>query len=88
MDVYERFTPHPMAANEVKTIPGPVLSGFLAWTSGTITVVGRDAQGTADVTLVDECPVTAGIYTPIPMKLPSPGFTVTLAGGASGTLCV
>jgi hypothetical protein len=51
-------------------------------------VTAKDALGTSDVTLVDAVPVTAGIYTPIPITVPATGFTVTLGGGASGTLMV
>jgi len=86
--VRERFSPKPMAANAVLTITGPYLGGFLCKTSGTITIVSKDAGGTIDVTLVDAVPVTAGIYTPIPIVVPATGYTVTLAGGASGTLMV
>lgn len=88
MQVRERFSPKPMAANAVLAIAGPVLGGFLAKTSGTITIVSKDAAGTADVTLVDAVPVTAGVYTPIPIIVPATGYTVTLAAGASGTLMV
>lgn len=86
--VRERFSPKPMAANTTLAIAGPYLGGFLAKTSGTISIVAKDATGTNDVTLVDAVPVTAGIYTPIPIVVPATGYTVTLAGGASGTLMV
>lgn len=86
--VRERFNPIPMAANANYNVTGMHIGGFLAKTSGTITVVSKNAQGTADVTLVDAVPVTAGIYTPLPMIFPAVGATVTLAGGASGTLLV
>lgn len=86
--IRERFSPKPMAANATLTIAGPYLGGFLAKISGTISVVAKDALGTSDVTLVDAVPVTAGIYTPIPIVVPATSYTVTLAGGASGTLMV
>ena len=87
-NVRERFSPKLMAANASLEIKGPYLRGFLAKTAGTISVASKDALGTSDVTLVDAVPVTAGIYTPIPIVVPATGYTVTLAGGASGTLMV
>lgn len=88
MQVRERFSPKLMAADSSLAITGPYLGGFLAKTSGTISVTAKDALGTSDVTLVDAVPVTAGGYTPIPIVVPATGYTVTLAGGASGTLMV
>lgn len=86
--VRESFNPVPMAADSSYDIKGSHMGGFLAKTSGTISVVSKDALGTNDVTLVDAVPVTAGIYTPIPINFPAINGTVTLAGGASGTLMV
>ena len=82
--IQERYTPVPMAANTTFTLSAiGNISGFLAVTSGTLTVV--DSLG---VTVVAAVPVTAGIYTPMPYRLAGGGGlpTVTLAGGASGTL--
>lgn len=87
-NVRERFSPKPMAANATIQVVGTEIGGFLAKTGGTISVVAKDSLGTSDVTLVDAVPVTAGIYTPIPIVVPAVGYTVTLAGGASGTLMV
>jgi hypothetical protein len=68
------------------------MGGFLSKTSGTITVTSFSADGSTVVTLVDAVPLTAGIYTPIPMVFPAGNAginaTVTLGGGASGTLMV
>lgn len=86
--VRESFSPVLMAANASYTIRGIYLGGFLAKTSGTITITAPSANGLTTVTLVDAVPVTAGIYTPIPIVFPSAHATVTLAGGASGTLMV
>lgn len=81
-EVAERYTPHPMAANASTTVGGTGLGGFLAVTSGTLTVT--DANGTV---LVNAVPVTAGVYTPMPLRSrTSQGYVVQLAGGASGTL--
>lgn len=86
--VRESFNGIPMGANTSFTIRGSHMGGFLAKTSGTISVVSKDSLGITDLTLVDAVPVTAGIYTPIPLNFPAINGTVTLAGGASGTLMV
>lgn len=88
MQVRERFTPKPLGVNATIEIPGLYLGGFLAKISGTISVVAKNSLGTGTTTVVDAVPVTAGVYTPIPLVLESPGYTVTLGGGASGTLLV
>lgn len=89
MNVRERFNPVPMVANTSYVVRGPSMGGFLAKTSGTITVAADNALGTSLVTYVDAVPVTAGTYTPIPLEFPTgAGGTITLAGGASGTLFV
>lgn len=89
-NVRERFGPVPMGVDESRTVGAIALGGFLAVTSGTLTVTTPSGQiGVADVTLVNAVPVTEGIYTPMPFSMPtSQGFTVTLADGASGTLAV
>jgi hypothetical protein len=61
--------------------PGSFIAGFLAVTSGTLTL--RDNQGVIEINAV---PVTAGVYTPMPFMTGGPGSSVELAGGASGTL--
>lgn len=84
MNVRERFRPVPMAADTSTETPGTAIGGFLAKTSGTITMT--DADGTV---LVDAVPVTAGIFTPLPFIFKtSAGGEITLGGGASGTLGV
>lgn len=83
--VRERFNPVPLGANEVYETYGPAIGGFLAKTAGTITV--KDRRSGTDV--VDAVPVVEGVYLPIPMVFYSgEGGTITLAGGASGTLFV
>lgn len=80
--VREAFATRLMAANASLICGGAVLGGFLAKTSGAISVT--DA---ANNLLVDAVPVTAGIYTPIPIQFQQAGgYTVALSGGASGTL--
>lgn len=86
--VRERFSPHLMGVDATYEIRGPHMGGFLAKTSGTITITGPSADGLSTETLVDAHPLTAGIYTPIPMMFPYRTAVVQLAGGASGTLMV
>jgi len=76
----EAYSAQAMAANATFQ-PGSFIAGFLAKTGGTLTLT--DAAG---VVRVDAVPVTAGVYTPMPFFTGGPGATVTLAGGASGTL--
>lgn len=79
--VQERFKAAAMAANSTATLTGRELGGFLATVAGTLDV--DDVDGTA---IVDALPVTAGIFYPLPMLINKPGATVTLSGGAAGTL--
>jgi len=73
-----------MGVDSSTSIGGQNIGGFLAKTTGTITVV--DGAGN---TLVDAVPVTAGAYLPLPFLIEARGVTtVTLADGASGTLAV
>ena len=84
--IQERYRPVPMAANATLSLTATGnIAGFLAITSGTLTVV--DSKG---VTVINGVAVTAGIYTPMPFLLSGGGLdsTITLAGGASGTLGV
>lgn len=84
MQVREAFTPHAMAANASRKVPGTYLGGFLAVTGGTITIT--DFDGTV---LVNAFPLTAGVMSPILINFSSgSGGDVVLAGGASGTLLV
>lgn len=79
--VKEHYHPTPMAANASAKI-GVTLAGFLCTVSGNLTVT--DANGT---TLVNTLPVTAGQFIRLPiLSLTNAGMTVTLAGGAQGTL--
>ncbi len=80
----------PMTANSTVVLGGNHLYGFLAKVSGTITVTLKNGNTGTIVSevVVDAVPVTAGVYTPIPITFPSSpeGCTVTLGGGATGTL--
>ena len=88
MQVRERFNPVPMAANTAYEVKGLQIAGFLPTVSGTLTVAGKAADGLTAVTFVNAVPVTAGVYVPLPCSFTVPGTTVTLAGGAAGTLFV
>ena len=90
--VREPFRPVAIGTNGSLVLSGGHLGAFLAKTSGTITItitVGS-YNGASVVTILDAVPVTAGIFTPIPAAFDSVqnGCTVTLAGGAAGTLFV
>ena len=82
--VRETYRPVLMAADASEVIGGARLGGFLAATAGTLTVT--DFDGTVHV---NAHPVTEGQDVPLPLYFNSlQGGTVTLAGGASGTLFV
>jgi hypothetical protein len=81
MIMKEYYGAHPMAANATQKV-GAAIAGFLPTVGGTLTVT--DADGT---TIVNAVPVTAGIYVKIPLMFNgAAGGSVTLAGGAAGTL--
>lgn len=81
--VREQYRPQVMEADTSFPCGGRQLGGFLASVSGTITIT-RDRDG---IVMVPVTPVTAGVMTPLPLIFDGP-FTVTLAGGAAGTLLV
>lgn len=80
--VKEHYAAKPMAANSTLKC-GVTIAGFLCTVAGTLTVT--DADGTV---LVNALPITAnGLFIRIPLLAnTSAGCTVTLAGGAAGTL--
>lgn len=86
-NITERYKPVLMGVDASYKVTSQGLGFFLAKTSGAITITS--ALG---VTLLDAVAVTAGVYLPIPILLMGPtndiGGTVTLSGGASGTLGV
>ena len=77
----ERYHPHSFAVNESRIMTGSGLGGFICVTAGSISVISR--LGTAILT---SFPVAAGTVYGLPMYLGVNGFTVTLAGGASGVV--
>lgn len=87
-NVRERYNGVPIAANGNYKVQGTHIAGFLATVAGTLTVTGTAADGTSAVTFVNALPVTAGQYVKIPLEVTVAPLTVTLAGGAAGTLFV
>ncbi len=84
MNVRERFRAQPMGANASYKVGGASIGGFICVTSGTLTVTDADAT-----VLVNGVAVTAGLMIAIPIFFnTSAGGTVTLAGGAVGTLLI
>ena len=81
--ITERYSPLPLAVNTVTLLPqgSPTgICGFLCVTSGTLSVTRLDG-----VVVVNTIPVTAGTYLAMPFYIGA-NATITLAGGASGTL--
>lgn len=78
----EHYAAHPMGANATR-VCGVAIAGFLCTVAGTITVT--DANGTV---LLNAFPITAnGMFIRLPILAEtSQGLTVTLGGGAAGTL--
>lgn len=84
MNVRELFRAQPMGANTSYRVAGAHISGFLPTVAGTLTVTDADAT-----VLVVAVPVTAGVFVKLPMQFnTSMGGTITLAGGAAGTLFI
>lgn len=81
MQIQKHYNGKPMGANATQKC-GAGIAGFLPTISGTLTAT--DADGTV---LVNAVPVTAGVYVEIPLGFhTSAGGSVTLGGGAAGTL--
>lgn len=77
----EHYSAKPIGVDGSLTI-GVTVAGFLCVVSGTLTITDKD--GTV---LVNALPVTAGQWTRIPLLTnTNAGATVTLGGGAAGTL--
>jgi hypothetical protein len=81
VQIQEHYNGKPIGVNGTLKC-GAGIAGFLPTVSGTLTAT--DADGTV---LVNAVPVTAGVYVKIPLGFhTSSGGSVTLAGGAAGTL--
>lgn len=88
--VTESFGPIPFAADADGLIigsQGGALGGFLCTASGTVTLsYGQSGGGAA---IVNQVPVSAGVFLPMPFEIPPGVFLfATLAGGAAGTFAV
>lgn len=84
MQVREQYKIVDVASNTSDIVfHGKLIGGFLAKTSGTITIKDHN-----DNTIIDAFPVTAGNSTPLPIIMPGQQGTITSAGGASGYLLV
>ena len=78
--IKEYYRPQPLAANAVYVSNASHIAGFLATVAGTITVA--DGGG---VVVLNAMPLVLG-FNRIPLQLNTTASTVTLAGGAAGTL--
>lgn len=85
MRVLEYYNMHPMAANASYILTNGRIHGFLPTVTGTLTLT--DGNGNV---LINAVPVTAGIFLWIPgmwnIQDVKRDATLTLAGGAAGTL--
>lgn len=81
MQIRENFNGKPIGVNgTLKT--GMMIAGFLPTISGTLTCT--DDDGAVPINAV---PVTAGVFVRIPLAFhTTSGGTVSLGGGAAGTL--
>lgn len=82
-----RYNPLPIGANSTVQITGSRIGGFLCTTSGTLTIVRNNEDGTT-TTLINALAVTAGQWVDMPFYLSSHGGTATTAGGGVGVLAV
>jgi len=82
MLVQESFVARPVAANGTLTLTGAKrIGGFTADIDGSLTLT---INGVAVLTA---CPVTAGVYLPLPYEIVG-ASSLTLSGGARGCAAV
>lgn len=81
MNITQRYNAEAVAANGSLSITGDSVYGFICVTAGTITITRSDGS-----TALNAFPVAAGSLYPLSIYLGGTGGTVTLAGGASGTV--
>lgn len=80
--IQERYNPVVVGVDTTVKVNSQAIGGFLAVTSGSITIVNG-----AGTTVLSAFPVTSGVYVPLVMYLGGPSVpTFATAGGASGTL--
>lgn len=86
--IQEKYRPQVMAANSTYVSKSTGLGGFICTVSGSMTITSVAGPSGVTVPMLTAMPVTAGIYYPLVMLTPSNnnGATVTLSGGAAGTL--
>jgi len=85
-----RYTPVPVGVNATVTSKtANAVGGFLALTSGTITLSNNNVvQAVSEpLTIVTAFPVVAGTWYTLPF-ITQGGYTLVAAGGASGVLAV
>lgn len=80
--IKEHYSMKPMAANGSLKV-GANIAGFLCKTAGTLTVT--DADGTVSIAAYPVTPAQGFIRIPA-FSNTGAGMTVSLAGGAAGTL--
>lgn len=87
MNVQERYAPILMTVDQTRTFNDDTgVAGFIAVTAGTISISRQyNGVGTA---LLTAFPLAAGQVYDFRMFVGTHGFTVALAGGASGTLLI
>ena len=87
MVIQERYVPLVLGVN-ASAIPinNQSVAGFICQTSGTLTLTAAAGDVLPSFNVLTAFPVTAGLYYPMPVFLCKNGGSVTLAGGASGTL--
>lgn len=84
MVVQESFSPVVIVANGAAITQAiGSMGGFCCVNSGSLKVTKTSGGGT----IVDTCAVTAGVFLPMPFVF-AESWTVTLSGGAAGTLAV
>jgi hypothetical protein len=88
MNVQERYSPYPVAANTTIQMSANAVGGFLCIATGTITIVRNASGSQPSLTVVAAFPVAAGTYYPMPFYMGTEGFSFTTSLTASGVLGV
>jgi len=86
MIIQEQYHGVPIAADGTYESSGIGTGGFICVTAGTLSITRRNlTQPLTGVAVLTAFPVSAGTVYGLPILM-NAGYTVTLAGGASGTL--
>lgn len=83
--IQEQYRPVSVGVNATVINPSNGIGGFVAITSGTLTIKKNNV---AQDIVVNAVPVTAGVYLPLPFIIALDGVIAITAGGASGVLGV